>query len=122
LQTVVNHCFNVKVKDLVIRDHETINFEIKYTSEIANDFIDFYHLSTKGRDKISELLSQELKSLIKWGNMNFIRKKLKSLVTPKEIEYMDKLPRTRSKKLIRRRLHAKEWGEEIGDISTLEND
>jgi acetyl-CoA synthetase len=54
--------------------------------------------------------------------MNFIRKKLSSIAMPQEIEYMDKLPKTRSGKIMRRLLHAKEWGEEIGDISTLEND
>jgi acetyl-CoA synthetase len=54
--------------------------------------------------------------------MNFIRKKLSSLAMPQEIEYMDKLPKTRSGKIMRRLLHAKEWGEEIGDISTLEDD
>jgi Acyl-coenzyme A synthetases/AMP-(fatty) acid ligases len=54
--------------------------------------------------------------------MNFIRKKLSSLAMPQEIEYMDKLPKTRSGKIMRRLLHAKEWGENIGDISTLEND
>lgn len=54
--------------------------------------------------------------------MNFIRKKLSSLAMPQEIEYMDTLPKTRSGKIMRRLLHAKEWGEEIGDTSTLEND
>ena len=54
--------------------------------------------------------------------MNFIRKKLSPLAMPQEIEYMDKLPRTRSGKILRRLLHAKEWGEELGDVSTLEND
>ena len=54
--------------------------------------------------------------------MNFIRKKLSPLAMPQEIEYMDKLPKTRSGKIMRRVLHAKEWGEDIGDISTLEND
>ena len=54
--------------------------------------------------------------------MNFIRKKLSPLAMPQEIEYLDKIPRTRSGKIMRRLLHAKEWGEEIGDISTLEND
>lgn len=54
--------------------------------------------------------------------MNFIRKKLSPLAMPQEIEYMDKLPRTRSGKILRRLLHAKEWGEETGDVSTLEND
>jgi len=32
------------------------------------------------------------------------------------------LPKTRSGKIMRRVLRAKKWGEEIGDISTLEND
>jgi len=54
--------------------------------------------------------------------MNFIRKKLSSLAMPQEIEYMDNLPKTRSGKIMRRLLHAKEWGENLGDISTLEND
>ena len=54
--------------------------------------------------------------------MNFIRKKLSPLAMPQDIEYMDSLPKTRSGKIMRRILHAKEWGEEIGDISTLEDD
>jgi acetyl-CoA synthetase len=54
--------------------------------------------------------------------MNFIRKKLSPLAMPQEIEYMEKLPKTRSGKIMRRLLHAREWGEDIGDISTLEND
>jgi acetyl-CoA synthetase len=54
--------------------------------------------------------------------MNFIRKKLSPLAMPQEIEYVDSLPKTRSGKIMRRLLRAKEWGEEIGDISTLEND
>ena len=54
--------------------------------------------------------------------MNFIRKKLSPLAMPQEIEYMESLPKTRSGKIMRRLLHAQEWGEEIGDISTLEND
>jgi acetyl-CoA synthetase len=54
--------------------------------------------------------------------MNFIRRKLSPMAMPQEIEFMDKLPKTRSGKIMRRLLHAKEWGEETGDISTLEND
>ena len=54
--------------------------------------------------------------------MNFIRKKLSSLAMPQEIEFIENLPKTRSGKIMRRILHAKEWGEEIGDTSTLEND
>jgi acetyl-CoA synthetase len=54
--------------------------------------------------------------------MNFIRKKLSALAMPQEIEFVETLPKTRSGKIMRRVLRAKEWGEEIGDISTLEND
>jgi len=54
--------------------------------------------------------------------MNFIRKKLSPLAMPQEIEFVESLPKTRSGKIMRRILKAKEWGEEIGDTSTLEND
>jgi acetyl-CoA synthetase len=54
--------------------------------------------------------------------MNFVRKKLSPLAMPQEIEFTDSLPKTRSGKIMRRILHAKEWGLEIGDISTLEDD
>ena len=54
--------------------------------------------------------------------MNFVRKKLSPLAMPQEIEFVDSLPKTRSGKIMRRILHAKEWGEEIGDTSTLEDD
>ncbi len=54
--------------------------------------------------------------------MNFIRKKLSPLAMPQEIEFVDSLPKTRSGKIMRRLLHAREWGEEIGDTSTLEED
>jgi acetyl-CoA synthetase len=54
--------------------------------------------------------------------MNFIRKRLSPLAMPQEIEYIPSLPKTRSGKIMRRLLRAKEWGEEIGDTSTLEND
>ncbi len=54
--------------------------------------------------------------------MNFIRKKLSPLAMPQEIEFVNSLPKTRSGKIMRRVLRAKEFNEPIGDISTLEND
>jgi acetyl-CoA synthetase len=54
--------------------------------------------------------------------MNFIRKKLSPLAMPQEIEFVKSLPKTRSGKIMRRLLRAQEWGEPVGDISTLEND
>jgi acetyl-CoA synthetase len=54
--------------------------------------------------------------------MNFIRKKLSPLAMPQEIEFQAKLPKTRSGKILRRYLRALEWGEETGDLSTLEDE
>jgi acetyl-CoA synthetase len=54
--------------------------------------------------------------------MNFVRKKLSPLAMPQEIEFMEKLPKTRSGKIVRRMLKAMERGEEIGDTSTLDED
>ncbi len=54
--------------------------------------------------------------------MNFIRKKLSPLAMPQDIEYVKNLPKTRSGKIMRRVLKAQEWGEEIGDTSTLEDE
>ncbi|MFZ5434480.1 MAG: acetate--CoA ligase [Calditrichota bacterium] len=54
--------------------------------------------------------------------MNFIRKRLSPLAMPQEITFVPSLPKTRSGKIMRRVLRAQEFGEPIGDISTLEND
>ncbi|MBK6900492.1 MAG: acetate--CoA ligase [bacterium] len=51
--------------------------------------------------------------------MNFIRKKLSPLAMPQEIEFTDSLPKTRSGKIVRRILRAREFGEPEGDLSTL---
>jgi acetyl-CoA synthetase len=42
------------------------------------------------------------------------------IAMPSEIEFMDKLPKTRSGKIMRRVLKAKELGIDPGDVSTLE--
>jgi len=65
---------------------------------------------------------KEADKMLELEIMNFVRKKLSALAMPQEIEFVDSLPKTRSGKIMRRVLRAKEWGEEIGDISTLEND
>lgn len=54
--------------------------------------------------------------------MNFVRKKLSPLAMPQHIEFVDSLPKTRSGKIIRRILRAQEFGEDLGDVSTLMND
>lgn len=50
----------------------------------------------------------------------FVKKHLAGHAYPREIEFIDKLPKTRSGKIMRRILKAKELGLPIGDTSTLE--
>jgi acetyl-CoA synthetase len=59
---------------------------------------------------------------VELGIMNFIRKKLSPLAMPQEIAFVDSLPKTRSGKIVRRVLRAQEYGEPLGDLSTLMND
>jgi acetyl-CoA synthetase len=49
-----------------------------------------------------------------------VRMTLGPIAVPHEIEYVDKLPKTRSGKIMRRVLKAKELGIDPGDISTLD--
>jgi acetyl-CoA synthetase len=60
----------------------------------------------------SETLRQEL--------IGFGRTRLGSAVAPREIDFIDNLPKTRSGKIMRRLLKARELGLPIGDTSTLE--
>lgn len=57
---------------------------------------------------------------MKMSIIGFARKKLGSAVAPKEIAFVDTLPKTKSGKILRRLLKARELGLPEGDISTLE--
>ncbi|RUM43172.1 MAG: acetate--CoA ligase [Desulfurobacterium sp.] len=61
----------------------------------------------------SEELAEELKKQV--------RAELGALAVPSEIEFVDKLPKTRSGKIMRRVLKARELGIDPGDLSTLED-
>ncbi|MCH7492990.1 AMP-binding protein, partial [Patescibacteria group bacterium] len=50
-----------------------------------------------------------------------IREMLGPMAITEEIEFVDKLPKTRSGKIMRRVLKAKELGKPLGDISSLED-
>ena len=50
-----------------------------------------------------------------------VRHELGALAVPDEIEFVEKLPKTRSGKIMRRVLKARELGMPLGDISTLED-
>lgn len=54
--------------------------------------------------------------------MNHVRKRLSPLAMPQEIAFVDKVPKTRSGKILRRVLRAQEMGLPTGDISTMEDD
>jgi acetyl-CoA synthetase len=50
-----------------------------------------------------------------------VRNELGPVAVVKSIEFRDKLPKTRSGKIMRRVLKAQELGEEVGDVSTLDD-
>lgn len=60
--------------------------------------------------------SEELKEEIQ----QFTKKELAGHAYPREIEFRDKLPKTRSGKIMRRVLKMEELGQDVGDISTME--
>jgi len=64
--------------------------------------------SQKEKERLKEELSQHVKS------------HLAGHAYPREIEFIDKLPKTRSGKIVRRLLKARELGLPLGDTSTLE--
>ena len=70
-------------------------------------------VSLKAGFEPSEELNREL--------IGFARKRLGVAVAPKEIEFQENLPKTRSGKIMRRLLKAREMGLPEGDISTLED-
>jgi acetyl-CoA synthetase len=75
--------------------------------EIVKAFV-----SLKDGQEASEALRREL--------LGFARSKLGAVVAPKEIDFLPTLPKTRSGKIMRRLLKARELGLPEGDISTLE--
>ncbi|WP_366924844.1 propionate--CoA ligase [Metallumcola ferriviriculae] len=52
---------------------------------------------------------------------NLIREKIGPVATPKEIKFVKMLPKTRSGKIMRRVIKAVAEGEQLGDVSTIED-
>jgi len=71
-------------------------------------------VSLKAGHEPSEALRKEL--------LGFARLRLGPAVAPKEIDFCDSVPKTRSGKIMRRLLKARELGLPEGDLSTLESD
>jgi len=78
---------------------------------VKGEAIKAFVILKKGYSGSPELI-EELK---KW-----VRQEIGPIAIPSEIEFVDSLPKTRSGKIMRRVLKAKELGLPIGDISTLE--
>ncbi len=71
-------------------------------------------VALKAGHEPSEALRKEL--------LGHARKRLGAAVAPKEIDFRNNLPKTRSGKIMRRLLKARELGLPEGDLSTLESD
>ncbi len=54
--------------------------------------------------------------------MNFVRRRLSPLAMPQAIEFIHQVPKTRSGKILRRVLKARETGQPVGDLSTMADD
>lgn len=68
----------------------------------------------------AKLKTQSDNEKLKTELMEYVKKHLAGHAYPREVEFIDKLPKTRSGKIVRRILKAKEMGLPIGDTSTLE--
>lgn len=77
----------------------------------------FVVLDAKVKAKLSTKSDQES---LKEELAQYVKKHLAGHAYPREIEFIDKLPKTRSGKIMRRILKAKELGLPTGDTSTLE--
>lgn len=79
--------------------------------EVKGESIKAFVVLKKGVEP-SEKLIEELKL--------HVRNELGPIAVPDEIEFREKLPKTRSGKIMRRILKAEELGLDVGDVSTLE--
>ncbi len=68
--------------------------------------------------RTGQVPSEELKQDI----AQFVKKHLAAHAFPREIEFMEKLPKTRSGKIMRRVLKAQELGLPMGDLASLDED
>jgi acetyl-CoA synthetase len=58
---------------------------------------------------------------MKQSIVDHVRRELGPIATPSEVAFVEKLPKTRSGKIVRRLLKAQELGKDPGDLSTLED-
>ncbi|MCB9138998.1 MAG: acetate--CoA ligase [Caldilineaceae bacterium] len=66
-------------------------------------------------------LGQSESEEVRRSIVDHVRRELGPIATPSGITFVEKLPKTRSGKIVRRLLKAQELGEDPGDLSTLED-
>ena len=98
---------NVLIEHKAVAEAAVIGKPDPVAMEIVKAFV-----SLKDGHEPSEALRREL--------LGFARARLGAAVAPKEIAFLPTLPKTRSGKIMRRLLKARELGLPEGDISTLE--
>ncbi|MDP1576234.1 MAG: AMP-binding protein, partial [Cypionkella sp.] len=92
-----------------VAEAAVIGIPDKTAGEVVKAFV-----TLKAGYEAGEALERELRG--------HARKRLGPAVAPREIVFRDSLPRTRSGKIMRRLLRARELGLPEGDLSTLEGD
>lgn len=80
--------------------------------EVKGEAVWCFVITKPGADT-DEQLEKELKSLV--------AQKLGKAFTPSRIVFVDELPKTRSAKILRRAIRSTVLGEDLGDLSSLEN-
>ncbi|MFX4689728.1 acetyl-coenzyme A synthetase, partial [Acinetobacter baumannii] len=68
--------------------------------------------SKEASPEVQEVLAQKLSA--------HLRRQLGPLEVPAEVVFLERLPRTKSGKILRRLLKARELGADAGDLSTLD--
>jgi acetyl-CoA synthetase len=63
---------------------------------------------------------EEAGDAMKQSVIDHVRRELGPIAAPGEVAFIEKLPKTRSGKIVRRLLKAQEMGRDAGDLSTLE--
>jgi len=103
------------------------------TAEVENALVGYLDVTEAAViSKPDEIKGERIKAFIVLkskpkNNKNFIidlkahvKKQINSIAVPDEIEIVESLPKTRSGKIMRRVLKARETGQFVGDISTME--
>lgn len=88
--------------------------------EIIKAFVVLNKEYLRKRFRESNGFPESDKKALKEELSQYVKKHLAGHAYPREIEFIDKLPKTRSGKIMRRILKAKEMGLPVGDTSTLE--